>query len=223
VTSKLPPIPDGHTALRGWVEESIRTSLSRLGVSALHAILLHNPADILSDPGDELYESLQLAKRRGLVRKIGVSVYGPEDLDALWRRYTFDLVQAPFSIMDRRLQTSGWLSRLHRDGVETHVRSVFLQGLLLMDAERRPARFGKWNALWREWHEWLASQSLSPLEACLGFVCSQADIDRVIVGVDSEAHLQEIVAAAHGPTVAPPAGLACDDLDLVNPSRWNVQ
>ena len=54
------------------------------------------------------------------------------ELDVLCQRFEFDLVQAPFNILDRRLATSGWLAKLAAMGTEVHVRSVFLQGLLLM-------------------------------------------------------------------------------------------
>ena len=53
--------------------------------------------------------------------------------------------------MDRRLVDSGWLSKLHSEKVEIHVRSVFLQGLLLMSRNILPNYFNQWSGIWDQW------------------------------------------------------------------------
>ena len=128
-----------------------------------------------------------------MVEAVGVSVYAPEELEALEPCMRLELVQLPLSIIDRRFVSSGWLTRLQRAGTRVHARSVFLQGLLLMDAATRPARFDRWQRLWDEWDRWLRDQALTPLQLCLGFVLSQPEIDRVVVGVDSLPQLQGIL------------------------------
>ncbi len=222
VISKLPAVPEGCTGVANWVRESIQGSLQRLQIPRLYGLLLHCPEQLLGPQGVELHRTLVALREQGKVEKIGVSIYGPDELDALWPRYRLDLVQAPFNILDRRLATSGWLTRLHQAGAEVHVRSVFLQGLLLMDAVDRPAKFNRWQPLWGEWHRWLDGQALTPLQACLGFAYSQAEIDRVVVGVDSLKQLQEILVGVKGPAVEPPTVLMSGDLDLINPSRWSA-
>src|SRR5581483_2256099 len=106
--------------------------LLRLDVKTLYGLLLHRPQQLLGAEGPTLYQALQGLKKGGQVQKIGVSVYAPSELELLNLRYRFDLVQAPFNLVDRRLHTTGWLQRLKEDGVEIHTRSAFLQGLLLM-------------------------------------------------------------------------------------------
>jgi aryl-alcohol dehydrogenase-like predicted oxidoreductase len=108
-----------------------------------------------------------------------------------------------------------------RDGAELHVRSVFLQGLLLMSQRERPAKFGRWSALWRAWHAWLERERLSPAEACLGFVLAYEDIDRVIVGVDNSAQLSELLAAAVPRALVPPPEFSTGDVELLDPSSWS--
>ena len=98
----------------------------------------------------------------------------------------------------------------------------FLQGLLLMNAGARPAKFKRWWQLWEQWDRWLQDQALTSLNACLGFVLSQPEIDRVIVGVDGLEQLRGIIASAEAPPVMPPPGLISEDLDLINPSRWGA-
>jgi aryl-alcohol dehydrogenase-like predicted oxidoreductase len=221
VISKLPPMPDGVEA-RQWVRQLVEGSLARLRTTALRGLLLHQPSLLLGPQGDEVHRALLSLKEAGVVEKIGVSIYSPADMEALWSRYHIDLVQAPINILDRRLLETGWLQRMHDAGTEVHARSVFLQGLLLMDARERPARFAHWDALWRAWHAWLAESDQSPLAACLGFTLLQPFIDRVVVGVDSARQMEEILAASERPARMPPDSLTSRDVDLINPSRWNL-
>lgn len=221
IISKLPAAPASCTNVAAWVQETALGSLERMGVSKLRGLLLHRPDQLLGPRGAALYNALAALKTQGTVEKIGVSVYGPEELDAIWPRFQLDLVQVPYNIIDRRLTMSGWLQRLHQAGIEVHVRSVFLQGLLLVAPASRPNVFNRWQSLWDRWHCWLDEQALVPLAACLGFALSQPGIDRVVVGVDSLKQLQEILVSVEVPAVTPPLTLASGDLDLINPSRWN--
>lgn len=222
VVSKLPPMPESCTNVAGWVEESVTGSLSRLKIKKLRGLLLHRSQELLGAPGQTLYAALDALKTQGLVDKIGVSIYDPQELDPLWPHFRFDLVQAPFNILDRRLVTTGWLTRLKQAGAEVHVRSVFLQGLLFMHSASRPSYFQRWQPLWGQWHQWLADKKLMPLQACLCFVLAHPEIDRVIVGVDSLKHLQDILAVTETTGIEPPANLISADLDLINPSKWKT-
>jgi aryl-alcohol dehydrogenase-like predicted oxidoreductase len=220
VVTKLPAIPHGCADVGAWSRSLVTASLSRLGVPRLHGLLLHRPAELLGEFGGRLTHVLQELKRDGLVAKIGVSIYEPAELDALWARVPLDIVQAPMNVVDRRMQTSGWLDTLQRNGVEIHTRSTFLQGLLLIDAKNLPPQFARWRSLWDQWTPWLEAQGVTPLEMCLGYVLSHRAVDRVIVGLDSLAHLQQIVSSARALVPSPPDFLMSDDLDLINPSRW---
>jgi aryl-alcohol dehydrogenase-like predicted oxidoreductase len=221
VITKLPAMPEKHDDVGAWVQESVLGALKRLRIPKLHGLLLHRSQQLLGAQGGTIYRALLTLKEQGKVDKIGVSIYDPDELDALWAHFQFDLVQAPFNIIDRRLATSGWLSRMHQAGIEIHVRSVFLQGLLLMEPTNRPATFRHWQLLWDQWHRWLDEQSMTPVQACLGFAMSQPEISRVVVGVDSLKQLQEILASVEAPNVMPPAALMSGDLNLINPSHWS--
>ena len=83
-------------------------------------------------------------KSDGLVEKIGLSAYTPEEIAKASTLIDLDIVQVPFNIIDRRLLETGWLNRLHDSGVEIHARSIFLQGLLLEDPQNLPLYFQKY-------------------------------------------------------------------------------
>lgn len=222
VITKLPPMPQEIAAVPHWVEDQIRGSLRRLGIAQLEAVLLHRAKDLL-DPHGELYlRSLYDMKAAGLMRALGVSIYEPAELDSLWPMWIPDVVQAPCNVLDRRLSRSGWLERLNRRGVRVHVRSAFLQGLLLMPAQNRPDGFALWKSILDRWAAWCKEHEVSALRSALAFARALPGVELVVVGVDSAAHLQEILAlpAAAGPL--PPDDMFSEDPDLIDPSRWKV-
>lgn len=221
IVSKLPQLPDRSLDVSAWVRASVMGSLARLKVSCLGGLLLHHPADLLGSQGDALYAAMAELKSLGVVKKIGISIYQPDELDTLLEYMDFDVVQAPFNILDSRLIESGWLGRLRDLGVELHVRSVFMQGLLLMPGALRPAKFQRWQPLWDEWERWLSVHQLTPLEACLRYALSFNEIRQVIVGVDTLGQLKEIMTAASGNLPPVPVGLRSTDVALLNPSNWH--
>jgi aryl-alcohol dehydrogenase-like predicted oxidoreductase len=222
VVTKLPGLPADVRDVANWVESQTLGSLERLGVARLDALMLHRPADLLGENGVRYQASLERLKAQGVARSVGVSIYDPTELDALWGRFRPDIVQAPLNVFDRRLIASGWLARLVSHGVRVHVRSVFLQGVLVMAADARPGYFFAWRDLFDRWTAWCAQQDVAPQRAALAFIDAQRGIERYVIGVDSLEQLDELVAPMRAvPT--PPADLASDDRELIEPSRWKLQ
>lgn len=221
VVTKLPPVPAQVKNVNKWVFAQVRGSLSRLGIECLHGVLLHRSEDVLSQRGTELIESMYEIRDKGLTRRVGLSIYDPNDLAKYTKVMNIGLLQAPLNVLDRRLIETGWLSRLDASGVEVHTRSVFLQGLLLASRHDLPAIFRRWDAVWEEWRQWLTVNRLSALEACLGYCLGQREVDKVIIGVDNTDQLRQILEfrVDHLPEL--PAWSAPIDPMLINPASWS--
>ena len=221
VITKLPSLPMDQSDIPRWVGDQVEASLNRLGQKKLYALLLHRPQDLLSSKGAQLIQALADLKYHGVVQKIGISIYSPDELDPICKKFQIDLVQAPLNVIDRRMETSGWLDRIKDDGVELHTRSVFLQGLLLMERSKIPEKFSRWSKLWDQWHEKLKISGVSPLAACLAYPLSLGQVDHVIVGVNTTRQLFEIVQANQQiESDLDTSFMRSVDLDLINPSRW---
>lgn len=198
-------------------------SLSLLGKNSVYGLLIHQADDLLKPGSEWLIDALEQLKRDKQVQKVGVSVYNATQLDEVLLRFTPDLVQVPFNVLDQRLIASGHLQKLHRMGVEIHTRSAFLQGLLLMPAETRPPFFERFGLDLNRFDRFCEQQQLSALEVCLGFVMSVKPIDYVVVGGCNLVQWKEIVAAsARRFDLALFESLATDDPALVEPSRWKL-
>ena len=151
--------------------------------------------------------------------KIGFSIYSPSELDALVERYHPDIVQAPFNVFDRRLETSGWLQRLYAKDIEVHVRSVFLQGILLEQTNHLPKYFSPWHELFYGWKKWLSESNISPIVGCLSAVYDSR-VSSVVIGVNSENQLNQIINASKISGQISVPDFSTHDLDLLLPFRW---
>lgn len=220
VITKLPPVPSGIANISLWVETEVKLSLARLKVPSLYALLLHHPSDLLGTYSKELIESLLSLKAHGIVTKLGVSIYSADELDQLATFPVIDLVQAPMNVVDRSLANSGWLTRLNHGNVEIHIRSIFLQGVLVMSPADRPFWTTKWAHIFREWDTWVKDTGMSRIEACLAHVRSYPEVDRIIVGVDGTEQIREILEVRRTTPLRAPTTLASNDELLINPSRW---
>lgn len=220
IISKLPTLKGTNANIYDEIRLAVEGSLKRLGVERIYGLLLHRPEQLLEKNGDSIYRALEQIKIDGLVHKVGISIYDPASLEVILPSFNFDLVQAPFSPFDQRVILSGWASQLNSLGIELHVRSIFLQGLLLMKQDKRPRQFDRWSPLWSRWHEWLRDKNVTALQACLSYVASFPQIDRILVGVENKNQLLEIIAGLQKSAIEIPGEFGSDDLDLINPANW---
>jgi aryl-alcohol dehydrogenase-like predicted oxidoreductase len=221
VITKLPPIPGDCQNIRKWIRQSIEHSLHRLGIPRIEGLLLHRPGQLLEQHGNVIHSTLIELQQEGLIQKIGISIYDPAELDPILSIFAMDLIQAPFNILDQRLIHSGLMDSLIQLGIEIHTRSIFLQGLLLMNSEERMRRFPRWKSLWLKYDSWLRYTRKSPLEACVTHALSCAAVSRVVVGIDNADHFRGILHAAKSVPSSIPREIAITDPDLLNPACWS--
>lgn len=202
------------------VLDSLAISLDRLKVDAVQGLLVHQSDDLAKPGWQHLVDAMAEAQARGWTSRIGVSVYNSDQLALVERRFRPQLIQLPLNVFDRRPIVSRILADLKAAGVEIHARSVFLQGLLLMEPSQLPEFFlplrEKIAAMHRRW----AEGGLSPLAGCLAFVLQQPEIDAAIVGVNTVSELDEIIAAVRGTGPVDFEQTAPVESIFLDPSRW---
>ena len=203
------------------VEAEARASLARLGVAQAECIFVPSVAELLGPHGAALWDRLKALKDEGLTRKIGVSVFASDDPLGVARRFRPDIVQAPASLLDQRLINDGTLAAITGLGMEVHLRSIFLNGLLLLPPDRAPSHLREAATRISRARRMIAEGRSDPLQAALGFALSRPEASAVLVGVSSAAELNAIVAAAASP---PPDldwdDMAIDDPDALDPGAW---
>jgi aryl-alcohol dehydrogenase-like predicted oxidoreductase len=205
-----------------FLQSSFESSLNELNKDSIYGLLVHSADDLISSRGDHLYAWLKKIKSDSYVSKIGVSVYTADQIDFILDNYKIDIIQLPLNILDQRLIKSGHLKKLKDHNVEIHVRSVFLQGLLLMNYKTLPEYFSPYLNILNRFLKECKKRNLSALELSLGFVINQEEIDKVIVGVHGKEQLNEIITASsiYMPELERLSELASNEIELINPSVW---
>jgi aryl-alcohol dehydrogenase-like predicted oxidoreductase len=222
VISKVPSLGECADAdIARSARQSVLRSLDRLKVDRLHGVLAHDSRDMIGPRGQALREALLMLRQDGLVQHIGVSVYGPDDLMQCGLEQ-IGIVQAPLNVFDQRFSRSPLAEMLRDTGTELHVRSVFLQGLLVMAAGDRPERFGRWAEHFARFDARLRDSGLDALAFCLGFAARQPVAARCVVGVETPRQVAQLAEALRA---GQESDVDADDLwsqdpDLIDPRTW---
>lgn len=206
-----------------FLKETLFASLNKLGQKSLYGLLIHNADNLLSKNGALLWQAMQELKSSGLVEKIGVSVYSPDQLDAVLSSFQIDLVQLPVNVLDQRMLNKGYLKRLKELNIEIHSRSVFLQGLLLMNPGTLPAYFSNFRNHLKQYHEFLKANRITPAEAAITFVFGIPEIDTVIIGVNNTHQLLELCELIYLDSMSANidfSAFATEDKTIINPTYW---
>tara|TARA_B100001250_G_scaffold414087_1_gene450612 strand:- start:1072 stop:1938 length:867 start_codon:yes stop_codon:yes gene_type:complete len=220
VITKIPKIPNSDIDILEWVEETVQGSLERLNINEIYAVLLHKPDDLLGPSGKEIYSGLLGLKNSGIVSKIGISSYSIDEIRKVLDSFPLDIIQTPLNIIDRSLVASNLIDDLKKQEIEIHVRSIFLQGALLLPENKIPKELNNWAHIWRKWTDWLKTNDIDPIHACLSYVKSIKGIDKIIIGVDSLEQIMTIVEKYNKKSLIDFPDISSDDHLLINPSNW---
>jgi aryl-alcohol dehydrogenase-like predicted oxidoreductase len=203
------------------VEAEARAALRRMGVDQAECIFVPSASELFGPHGLALWDRLKALKDEGLTRKIGISVFASDNPLGLARRFRPDVVQAPASLLDQRLIVDGTLAAIAGLGMEVHLRSIFLNGLILLPPDRAPNHLKAAAARILKARRMIAEGRSDPLQAALGFALSRPEASTVLVGVASGAELNAVIAAAASP---PPDldwdEMAIDDPVALDPRAW---
>ncbi len=184
-------------ALLQRVENELIESNMNFPLVEISAYLLHFADQAFRDGGVVL-DILVKLKRQGFINLIGTSLYTADELERCIDDKRIDVVQLPFSILDRRLLESGLLRKARERGLVIFARSVFLQGLVFM--QQLPFGKGFNNA-----KATMAVSGLNRLaefcdmsvnELCLRYVLSINEVSSAVIGVDSLKQLKENIRVA---------------------------
>jgi len=219
VVSKIPAIPAELSNLEAavWALTQARRSHRRLG-SALRGLMCHRAEDLSGPRGAMVWRELAAWGDAEGVR-VGASVYDPQTAVELVRERGIAMTQLPGNAFDQRVARAMPEAVA---GLEVHLRSVFLQGLLLMDVESAAARLPAASAAVRHWQQWCTDHAKTPLVAALSLAKGFAAVSTVVVGVDSEAQFADVADAWQASEPMQAGALACAAYNIIDPRLWSI-
>ena len=221
IYSKIPKIGKKlKTEANTLLSQLINKSLKKLRKRNFEGIYFHNADDLLGNHGKLLYQALEKQKNQGLVKKIGVSVYSPWELKKILKKYSIDIIQIPINIFDQRFLKKNFLKKIKKKGIEIHARSIFLQGILLLDYNKLPKYFKKWHNLFKQWDNWNKINNQKKVYTCLEFIRRIKYIDKIIFGISSLRELKEIMQFKKFSGLKMPSKFLVNDKKLLDPRLW---
>jgi aryl-alcohol dehydrogenase-like predicted oxidoreductase len=202
--------------------KSVQRSLERIGVPRLWALLLHDSRALERNTSDKTVWALNSILESRLVERIGISVYSADAAIRAKAKFpTLSVFQIPENVCDRRASTSDELLTLAQNGNYFFVRSIFLQGLLLMEANELPenlSRAGKFI----DQIKFLAEQnSTNSLSICLSYANSIPWASGIIIGAATKKQLQDIIVAPRNLKIDWTNKIDTMDNWLIDPRNWS--
>lgn len=174
----------------GSIRQRVADSFEKLGVERLYGYILHAFSDYERAP--KIWDELESLRLEGKIIKTGFSLYYPKEIEFFSaRKVVAGIVQLPYSVFDRRFEP--FFGRLHSAGIEIHVRSVFLQGLVFKDTQMLSGKLSRMKDKLVLLNKIAQEFGVPVLVICLNFALRNPYISKVVVGVDSLANFQELL------------------------------
>lgn len=234
IITKLQPldnIPDdaSHREVRAAVDASVFRSCRDLRRDRIDVLMFHRSADMFQWQGAAIARLVELVQE-GVLGALGASVYTPEEAAACLEDGRVTYLQLPFNLLDSRWLNSSFARVLAgREDVQIHVRSVFLQGLLVNDAPVWP----EWVAERRELVERIEGLARkfgrkNRADLCIAYVRSFPWVATLVLGAETLRQLEQLMPLASEPALTEQqsrevqAAFANVPERLLNPARWNA-
>jgi aryl-alcohol dehydrogenase-like predicted oxidoreductase len=176
------------------LDKAIAVSLKNIGVPQLYGIMLHRE-EMLALWHKGLAEIISKFVARGIVQKIGVSVYSPEKAIEAINTECIDMVQVPTNVLDRRFEKAGVFEIAKMKGKKVYIRSVFLQGLLLMNVDALPNKLSFVAPFIEKLENLTKEFGLTRHEVAFGYIKSQMPFAQVLFGAETKEQVTENLAA----------------------------
>ncbi len=205
------------------IEQAVARSLNALGVSRLWALLLHTEA-MLDEWQTALGQALRRTKQCGLTEWLGVSIYSPEYARQALELEDVDAIQVPANIFDRRLKHADFFRQAADRGKTIFIRSVYLQGVALMDELKAPSFARAAVAAYRQFCQ---QHSLNAAEFAIAYIRQMAPEAILVIGAErpeqaaNNCRLLQSSPATDELCAAWDRLWSDDDATLINPTFWS--
>lgn len=209
-----------------WVTSSVKTSLQRLRVSRLDSIMLHR-FSWLAQWENGLGAALLSLRDRGQTARLGVSTYGLEEVKRALDHPAMEVIQVNANPWEPELLLEGVLAEASEAGRTIYVRSLFLQGLLLMTPEGVAERLPVALPALQEWLGFCREQGTTPFEWCMRFAATLKC--PVVLGAETETQVRANARLLEAKPLSVEEVRFCRERvrphlsrDILDPSRWST-
>lgn len=190
IATKLQPLNNVNFD-ENVIETQLDDSLKRLGKKYIDLYLIHDFKDIINN--ENLIDKLNNLKSKGKIKKIGISLYEPAELEfILENSLAIDAVQIPFNMFDSRWTKNNLLKNVKKENIAIYARSIFLQGLFFLEDEDKMNEIHESLKGYIDFIRKMAkSKNVAISQLAIDYVKSFDEIDGILNGCETLNQLQE--------------------------------
>ena len=222
IITKITRIPSKikNIEIEKWITNQFLQSSKNLRLNKVYGLLLQNAEILLSKNSKFVFRALLNLKKKNKLQKIGISVYNFKTLEKIINKYHIDFVQVPYNIFDRRIENVRLIKKIKKKGIEIHVRSIFLQGLLTKRNIRIPKKLLSLKKGLESWKKWLELNKLTTINACLNFVLRNKNVDKIVIGFNDLESFKQVINYKKSTINFRKLNIKIDSKHL-DPRKWN--
>ena len=204
----------------------LHNSLKQLNRETLDLVQIHNATAELLTNGN-ITEHLIEAQKQGIIKHLGVSVYGEAAAVVAIESGVYKTIQIAYNLIDRTMEQVVLPMALEK-GIGVIVRSVFLKGALSEKVLELPDELRLLRSTVVKMKEDLKLTWEQVPELAIRFCLSHPAVSTVLIGARTSMELsQAMKAAGKGPLDNNEKEVlkrySIDDERLTNPSYWNLE
>lgn len=184
-------------------EKSVVESCGHLQRSSIPILLFHkNPDQAIEQVAKILPDIFDYLINRNLISEGGISVFEPGELLQIQNWEKIKSIQVPMNILDSRMLENGIMERVIEKNVKVFIRSIYLQGLLLMDKNNIPERLQFGKAFITKLRQIATEENLSIKELAFLFVRDCPGVTSLVIGAENCEQLKENIALMNLPGIS---------------------
>ena len=181
--------PSEYTSV---IRERLRHSLKVLHTNYVDAFYLHSSRYAFRE---DILEALSVVQQEGLAKKVGVSVYYPEEAEACFRSPFVKYIQMPYSIFDHRMKEKGVFEKAEDAGCSVDVRTVFIKGLIRLKEGEIPSHLAKAKPILLKLDQLCKETGFSRIDLAMGYVKREQSVRHLVFGIRNMEQLKEDIAS----------------------------
>ena len=205
------------------VTKLIEKSLGTVQQDTFYSVLVHNAEIFYANNADEIVRALEDCRFKGLTQNIGVSCYEADEVTYISSKYgSLNDFQIPENVVDQRNLNNQNFRALHKSKKSLYIRSVFLQGSLLVEPTKLPRFFSPELEVFYNFKEMCLENGVTNLKVCLDYTHSVDWKAGLVIGVQSSTQLDEILKELSNPIKIKTFSNQTLSHLLVDPRKWNL-
>ena len=202
----------------------VKNFLSKNKIYKIYCVMLHSENSMCSKKKNEIFQILNKLKRQRLTQKIGLSGYNLNNVTKIIKRFHFDILQFPYNLFDQRINDKKFLNLLRKKNIELHIRSIFLQGIFLLNYKKLPYYFNKWRKSFSKLDEIITKKNINILNLSFSHAFNlKYHNKKIIFGIKSLEQINEIKDIVILKNLKFVKNIKNHDKKLILPYLWKIK